>query len=142
MSHQKTLPENIQIDNVDGISISSRWKTLRQASFEIIGFIFYLYELHRFFTVDHAVSFENSSLIVYGLRLVTLLLALPLLYAFRISKFFDAEDAFAFFLASICKLENSSQEFIQVEMFYYLLYGILAFFAFIDILDYIGALTS
>lgn len=102
---------------------------------ELAGFIFYLYELYKFFHYSESFS-TNGSVEIYFLRLVMLFLALPLLYLFRVAYFFDCGDALCLFLSGLFKFENENT-FFQVKLFYNAIYILLSILLFFDALEYI-----
>jgi hypothetical protein len=102
---------------------------------EISGFVFYLYELHSFF-YNPQIIYDGSAE-VYFLKLIFLLLALPLLYLFRIAYFFDWGDALSSFLSGVFKFEDSNT-FFQVKLFYFAIYGILSVLLFFEFIEYIS----
>ena len=87
----------------------------KKFALEISCFIFYLYELYSFFHYPQEISLYDGSFEIFHLRLIMLLLALPLLYIYRVAYFFDLERV-------LFKEENA---FMHLKLFYYAIYIIL-----------------
>ena len=85
---------------------------IQNAIGELVGFLYYIYELYVFLISPTQISVIDSSVILFSLRFTMLLFALPLLYLFRMGYYFD--------WASI-----NDNDFVQVKMFYYSVYVVL-----------------
>lgn len=103
---------------------------------EFSGFIFYLYELYNFFYHPPIVSMYDGTLEIFYLKSVLLLLALPLLYLFRIAYFFDWEETLSHFLSMAFNFENKNA-FFQVKLFYYAINTILSILLFIEFIGFV-----
>ncbi len=112
------------------------YDTIKKLGLEISGFGFYLYELYIFFHHPQVVSIYDGSMEIYLIRFIMLLLALPLLYLFRIAYFFDWGDTLSYFLSGVFKFENANT-FFQVKLFYYAIYTLLSILLFLEAIDYI-----
>lgn len=109
---------------------------MKKIILEIPGFIFYLYEVYNFFTVPKIVSIYDGSSEIFFLRLIILLLALPLLYLFRLAYYFDWGGVLSSALSGIFKFD-SKNTFFQVKLFYYAIYILLSILLFFKAVDYI-----
>lgn len=102
--------------------------SIKKIILEISGFIFYLYELYKFYTVPQRFSIYDFSSEILYLKFIMLLFALPLLYIFRLADFFDWGD--------VLDKDNNSN-YLQVKMFYYAINIILFIFLFFEAVEYI-----
>jgi hypothetical protein len=113
--------------------------TVKYLLLEILGFIFYLYELARF--LDAKMYFEAGNTLAatgmgmeeYGAKFAVLLVALPFLYLYRIANFFHPEDIVFGVLSHKYKFHHSHVEE-QLKLFYYATFGLLAVLAFVRII--------
>jgi hypothetical protein len=91
--------------------------SLKQFTLDIIGFLFYLYEIWQFHNSELIFAADGSTEI-YVARFILLYISLPLLYLFRIAAFFDEDETLANFLSGLLKFENAGT-YMQVKLFYY-----------------------
>lgn len=91
---------------------------------EIFGFGYYLFEFYSFFHNQQMVSLNDSSFVIFQLRLIMLIIALPLLYLFRVASFFDWDGALSNTISKMTKSENQNI-FLQVKLFYHATYFLL-----------------
>lgn len=110
--------------------------SVKKLGLEISGFAFYLYELYNFFHNPQAISIGGSAEIYY-LKFIMLLVALPLLYLFRIAYFFEWGEALSYFLSSVFKFENSNT-FFQVKLFYYAIWALLSILLAFEVIGYVS----
>lgn len=103
--------------------------SIKKLGLEISGFVFYLYETYRLFTVPEKI------IEIFYLKLIFLLLALPLLYIFRIADFFDWGDTLSYFISSVFKVEHKNI-FFQVKLFYHAIYTLLFILLLLETLNY------
>ncbi|OGZ27720.1 MAG: hypothetical protein A2365_03700 [Candidatus Nealsonbacteria bacterium RIFOXYB1_FULL_40_15] len=97
----------------------------RELFFEIVGFCFYLFELRSFLTSPQEVSLMDSTIFIYSLKSILLLIALPLLYIFRIAYFLGLEEAISYAFSIAFKFKNENT-YLQVKIFYYFIYIFLS----------------
>jgi len=105
--------------------------TIKKLLLEILGFAFYVYEVYRLFNVTFVIP--NDPLGVSYLRAVMIILALPLLYLFRIAYFFDLGGHLSAVLSAIFKFDDK-HAFFQVKLFYYAIYACLSFLLLVEVI--------
>lgn len=103
----------------------------KRIKIEVVGLIFYIYELHNFLYHQQTSMYDGSFEIAL-LKMVLLLFALPVLYFFRVANFFGWGGALSFFFSGA--VDDSA--FFQVKLFYRATYFLLSVLLFAEFLKY------
>jgi hypothetical protein len=114
--------------------------SLDRIGMEIAGFCFYLWSFYHFFHSPHTIGFDDTSYAIATLQFLMLVIALPLLYIFRIADFFEWGEGLADFISSAIGSDDAATEYFQVKLFQRFIYAILLVLILIDTVETIHAL--
>lgn len=70
---------------------------MKKIEIEILGFFFYLFALYLFFHYPQEYSTYDDSYIMYSLKFIMLVVALPVLYIYQLAYYFNFEYLLPFF---------------------------------------------
>lgn len=100
---------------------------MKKLTVEMLGFIFYLLALYLFFHYPQEYSTYNDSYLIYPLKFIMLVVALPVLYIYQLAYHFSFEHYLPFF-------NNSTTQF-EAKLFYYIINILLTILFVFEVID-------